>query len=222
MRIEKGTPVKLKTFLGTFKSSKRVEESENYWKLIGESGKVIDDVEINDGRVLVLFNKNLNEFGVENHNPIDNSLWIKKSDLELDNYSIYIKKLEKEILGRTSFMSNAKWFKLFTRIEEEEEEIKIYSAYIKFLLIDRRYKFNFGGFDETGFGDVSELGPFEFKKIEWISVPRKYEKERRNRTEKLASEIIYQPLEKIEKVINSLGQFEYDITEDELKIYGYK
>ncbi|MDQ1160632.1 hypothetical protein QE422_001000 [Chryseobacterium sp. SORGH_AS 447] len=86
MQIRKDTPVKLKTFLGTVKSSKKVEERENYWKLIGERGKVIDDTEINDGRVLVLFSKNLNEFKVENHNPIKNSLWIKKSDLELDHY----------------------------------------------------------------------------------------------------------------------------------------
>lgn len=67
-------------------SSNKVEESENYWKLIGEKGKVIDDTEINNGRVLVLFNNNLNEFGVENHNPINNSLRIKISDLELDYY----------------------------------------------------------------------------------------------------------------------------------------
>lgn len=86
MQIRKDTPVKLKTFLGTVKSSKKVEERENYWKLIGERGKVIDDTEINDERVLVLFDKNLNEFKVENHNPIKNSLWIKKSDLELDHY----------------------------------------------------------------------------------------------------------------------------------------
>lgn len=86
MKIGKDTPVKLKTFLGTVKSSKKVKERENYWKLIGERGKVIDDTEINDGRVLVLFDKNLNEFKVENHNPIKNSLWIKKSDLELDHY----------------------------------------------------------------------------------------------------------------------------------------
>jgi len=220
MRIHKDTPVKLKTFLGTLTPSNRIEERENYWKLIGQSGKVIDDTENGNGRVLVFFNRNLNEFGVENHNPIDNSLWIKKSDLELDNYSIYLKKLEKEILGRTSFMNNTKWFKLFSEIESEQ--IKIQSAYIKFLLTDRKYKFHFSGFDETGFGDVSALGPFKFKEIEWISIPKKYEIERWNRNEKLASEIIYQPLDKIEKAINSLGQFEYDVTEDELKIYGYK
>lgn len=220
MRIIKDTPVILKTFLGKLTPSEKVQEKENYWKLIGEKGKVIDDIEIINGRVLVLFNKNLDEFGIENHNPIKNSLWIKKSDLELDNYSININRLEKEISERTSFMNNTKWFKLFTEIENEK--IKIHSAYIKFLLKDRKYTFHFGGFDETGFGDVSELGPFKFKEIEWILIPEKYEIERWNRNEKLASEIIFQPLEKLEQIINALGQFEYEVTEEGLKIYGYK
>lgn len=220
MRIEKETPVKLRTFLGTLTPLKKIEESENYWKLIGERGKVINDTEFNDGRVLVLFDTNLNELGVEGHNPIDNSLWIKKSDLELDEYSIHLKKLEKEISERTSFMSNTKWFKLFTGIDDKD--IKIQSAYIKFLLTDIKFKLHFGGFNETGFGDVSELGPFKFKEIEWILIPGKYEVERWNRKEKLASEIFLQPLDEIEKMMNLFGQFEYDITEDELKIYGYK
>lgn len=220
MQIKKGTPVKLKTFLGTATASKSIEEREIYWKLIGQSGKVIDDTENGNGRVLVLFNRNLNEFGVENHNPVENSLWIKKSDLELDQYSIHLKKLEKEILGRTSFMNNTKWFKLFSEIENEQYKIK--SAYIKFLLVDRQYKFRFGGFNETGFGDVGELGPFQFKEIEWILIPEKYETERCNRNEKLTAEITIQPLAELEKTINSLGQFEYDITKDGLKIYGYK
>lgn len=220
MQIEKETPVKLRTFLGTLTPLKKIEERENYWKLIGERGKVVNDTEFNDGRVLVLFEKNLDELGIENHNPIDNSLWIKKSDLELDEYSIYLKKLEKEISERSSFMSDTKWFKFFKGIEDKK--IKIQSAYIKFLLTDREFKFHFGGFDETGFGDVSELGPFKFKEIEWILIPEKYEVERWNRKEKLASEIILQPLDQIEKMMHSFGQFEYDITEDELKIYGYK
>lgn len=87
MRFGKGTPVKLKSFLGTLKSGEKVEDRENYWKLIGEKGKVTDQTEIIDGRVLVIFDKNLNEFGVENHNPVKNSLWIKMSDLELDDLS---------------------------------------------------------------------------------------------------------------------------------------
>ena len=72
--IKKNTEVKLKSFLGTLTSEKKIFDDENYWKLIGEKGKVIDNVEINDGRVLVLFNNNLDDFKVINHNPIKNSL----------------------------------------------------------------------------------------------------------------------------------------------------
>ncbi|MDP1800410.1 MAG: hypothetical protein Q8L81_03610 [Bacteroidota bacterium] len=67
----------------TIEPDEEVTDNENYWKLIGEKGKIIDDREINDGRVLVLFENDLNYFGVENHNPVKNSLWIKKSDLKL-------------------------------------------------------------------------------------------------------------------------------------------
>jgi hypothetical protein len=73
----------LKSFLGTVEPMENTSDRENYWKLIGEKGKIIDDREINDGRVLVLFQNNLDDFGLENHNPIKNSLWIKKSDLTM-------------------------------------------------------------------------------------------------------------------------------------------
>jgi len=38
---------------------------------------------MNNGRILVLFDKNLDDFEVENLNPIKNSLWIKKTDLDV-------------------------------------------------------------------------------------------------------------------------------------------
>jgi len=82
-KMKKNTEVRLKSFLGTLTSKKKVFDDENYWKLIGEIGKIIDDVEINDGRVLVLFENNLDDLKVINHNPIKNSLWIKKTDLEI-------------------------------------------------------------------------------------------------------------------------------------------
>jgi hypothetical protein len=39
MNIEKNTAIKLKSFLETLNPEKRINESENYWKLIGEKGK---------------------------------------------------------------------------------------------------------------------------------------------------------------------------------------
>lgn len=64
MHIEKNSSIRMKSFLGTLKSKNEVYERDNYWKLIGEKGKVIDDV--------------------ENHNPIKNSLWMRKIDLEVE------------------------------------------------------------------------------------------------------------------------------------------
>jgi hypothetical protein len=78
----KNSQVILKSFLGTIEPEEEVADYENYWKLIGEKGTIIDDQEVNDGRVLVLFDSNLDDYQVENHNPIKNSLWIKKTDLK--------------------------------------------------------------------------------------------------------------------------------------------
>ncbi|WP_121247189.1 hypothetical protein [Mucilaginibacter phyllosphaerae] len=83
MKFEKGIKVRLKTFSGTLSPKKNVESFNNYWKLIGEKGEVIDDQLYNE-RVLVLFDKNLDQFEVANHNPKINSLWILPTDLELE------------------------------------------------------------------------------------------------------------------------------------------
>jgi hypothetical protein len=82
MKFEINSKIKLKSFLGTINSKKQVAKKDNYWKLIGKKGKIIDIDENNSDRFLVLFDKNLNDFEIENHNPIKNSLWIKKLDLE--------------------------------------------------------------------------------------------------------------------------------------------
>ncbi len=75
--------VKLISFLEKSTAPKITCKTENQWKLIGETGIIIDEVEMNNGRILVLFDKNLDDFDVENLNPIKNSLWIKKMDLEV-------------------------------------------------------------------------------------------------------------------------------------------
>lgn len=69
----------LKTFLGTKDSKKEINSNENYWKLIGQQGHVL---ELGEKRVLVKFNCDIDAFGLENHNPIKNCLWILPSDLD--------------------------------------------------------------------------------------------------------------------------------------------
>jgi hypothetical protein len=224
MKIRKNTPVRLKTFLGTNNPTVEIDKSDDYWKLIGQSGIVINDNLTDKERVLVLFDKDLDDFQLANHNPIRNSLMIKKSDLELDRFGIYKQKLDKEISIRTSYMNNTKWFKLFDQLRQEKLFFSV--AQIKFLISDTANRFSFDKFDSnnftnSGFGDFGG-GPFSFKEIEWISIPRKPEFERRNRDEKLSPKMISQPIDEIEKVMNLLGLFEYDSDEIELKIYGYK
>ena len=81
--MDKNTLIKLKTFQGTSEPSIKVKHRENYWKLIGEKGVVLEDADFNLDKVLVLFEKNLDDFDLENHNPIKKSLYIDKRDLEL-------------------------------------------------------------------------------------------------------------------------------------------
>ena len=54
------------------------ENRENYWKLIGQTGLIVDT---NSQRHLVQFTCDLNSFGLENHNSVKNSLWILHADL---------------------------------------------------------------------------------------------------------------------------------------------
>jgi len=224
MKIRKNTPVRLKSFLGTNNSPNDIDKSDDYWKLIGQIGIVIDDKLADKEKVLVLFDNDLDDFQLANHNPTKNSLMIKKSDLELNRFGIYRQKLDKLSSTRTSYMNNTKWFKLFNQLRQENLFFRV--AQIKFLISDTPSGFSFDQFDvdefdKNGFGDFGG-GPFRFNEIEWIAIPRKPEFERRNRDEKLNPKIISQPIDDIEKVMVLLGHFEYDIDEFELKIYGYK
>ena len=81
--MEKNTLVQLKTFWGTLKPKNKIRNQENYWKLIGEKGIVMADSEFNPNKVLVKFEKNLDDFDLENHNPLKNSLYIDLSDLDV-------------------------------------------------------------------------------------------------------------------------------------------
>jgi hypothetical protein len=160
----------------------------------------------------------LDELKLENHNPIKNAMWIKKSDLELDTNELYERKLRKEISNRPSFMSDTKWFKFFT----ETKKIGIKKIYVKFLL-DREYELHSweDGFYEKGFEDGANP-PFLYRNIEWLRIPKTYEIERWNGNEKLASQLFVQPIEKLRELLDNLGKYEYDIGETEIVIYGYK
>lgn len=76
--------IKLKSFNGLQKSKRKISDDENYWILIGEKGKIIDENNKDfQDRVLVIFYRNLDELNLQNHNPIKNSLYILESDLDI-------------------------------------------------------------------------------------------------------------------------------------------
>lgn len=79
--MNKSSRVILKTFLGKTFSEEDAGTVDDYWKLIGLKGIVIDTGG-KDGRVLVDFEIDLDRYHVANHNPIKNTLWILESDLE--------------------------------------------------------------------------------------------------------------------------------------------
>lgn len=70
----------LNTFFGTKTSMDKVDVREDYWKLIGQPGIILDSP---NNRILIKFECDIDQFELENHNPIKNSLWILRSDLEI-------------------------------------------------------------------------------------------------------------------------------------------
>jgi predicted glycosyltransferase involved in capsule biosynthesis len=81
--MKAGNKVKLISFNGKERPGRPVYNSENYWKLIGETGIVQQDPKENsihasfskERRVLVKFNKNLKDYGLITHNVIENALY---------------------------------------------------------------------------------------------------------------------------------------------------
>ena len=82
--------VLLISFNGSMKPDLGTQPYENYWKLIHQKGIVVQDP-TNEGlykniagenRLLVRFDKSLESLGLECHNRIKNSLWVKVSDLK--------------------------------------------------------------------------------------------------------------------------------------------
>jgi len=73
--------VRLKSFNGKLQAPRGTIQEENYWKLIGHCGNIIEPRN-ERGRVLVKFDHSVCSLGLACHNPIANSLYILESDLE--------------------------------------------------------------------------------------------------------------------------------------------
>jgi hypothetical protein len=84
-----GDKVRLVQFDGLGVAPRNTWNHENYWKLLGETGVVAAVVEqrrsgiaVQEPRVLIIFDKNMSQLGLECHNETPNALWILASDLE--------------------------------------------------------------------------------------------------------------------------------------------
>jgi hypothetical protein len=87
--FEKNSRVILKTFQNTTIAPSDTDESENYWKLIGLTGKVASDekkvhpaFKDKGERVIVEFDEDIKSYGLHSHNEIPNTIWLFVSDLE--------------------------------------------------------------------------------------------------------------------------------------------
>ena len=121
------------------------------------------------------------------------------------------------ISAKTSYMNNAKWLKFIEIFEAQNfRETKI-----KFLSEDKIYPFhNFGVVEDTYCDCMT--GAFHYKEIEWIFIPKQYEIERFNRTEKLASSYRENPIEQFVQSLEQKGKFFFEIDKKGITIFGYK
>ncbi len=87
--MKPGARVKLVTFDGGSMAPADTIPTENYWRLIGSLGTLVesDDERAHftssgpDARVCVEFDCDVQGLGLEAHNPVKNSLWLRVSDL---------------------------------------------------------------------------------------------------------------------------------------------
>ena len=83
MSIKIGDRVILSLFNGTETAEDLVSPANNYWKLIGGHGVVVEDVQSFslEDRLLVKFDTQISNLGLACHNESTNALWILRSDL---------------------------------------------------------------------------------------------------------------------------------------------
>ena len=130
--------------------------------------------------------------------------------------------LEKEIAKYSySCMSNAKWRKLFSVVNESN--LKLAHCVWKLVGEDEPKNGFVPDYDSLGdnyVGDCGTLnGPFEFKLIEWLLIPYKFGF---RPYESAPIQYKTQELSHVIEQLYSLGQFEIERNEDGIKIYGYK
>lgn len=120
-----------------------------------------------------------------------------------------------------SFMSNAKWRRFFKVVNVETIELNMCTW--KLVNEENPLPGHLPDYQHLGddyVGDCGALnGPFPFQLIEWLFIPAKHGYQP---YDKAPMQYESQNLEDIRTKIDSLGLFEYEKTDEGLKIFGYK
>lgn len=127
----------------------------------------------------------------------------------------------------SSFMSNAKWKKLFLKLSENKDIVC--KCFIKDIFDDNLHEIeipsaeNFlNTFHDKGIKDVTTGGSLTFKQIEYLEFPTQWAITREMRGQILEPHKFTQDLLQIRKILHEVGQLEIELNEDKLVIYGYK
>jgi hypothetical protein len=118
-------------------------------------------------------------------------------------------------------MSNSKWKKLFSVINEKN--LKLTTCVWK--LIDENMPTpgrvpDLKMLGEDYVGDCGALNaPFEYNRIEWLLIPSKFSF---RPYEHAPIQYNFQDIGQIKEQIDNIGKYEYEISEEGIKIFGYK
>ena len=120
-----------------------------------------------------------------------------------------------------SCMSDAKWRKFFQVVNQATIHLNMCTW--KLVNEVRPRPGHLPDYRQLGddyVGDCGALnGPFEFRTIEWLLIPAKHGYQD---YDKAPVQYIEQNLDEIQKHIDAIGHFEYEICDQGLKVFGYK
>ncbi|MCR9412915.1 hypothetical protein NB471_10125 [Vibrio alginolyticus] len=129
--------------------------------------------------------------------------------------------LDKVIENRfsVSLMSNSKWRKVFTVLDVPELMLK--QCYWKFVDNDDEFLGWFTKSDELMEKYVGDYGsgPFAYKRIEWLEIPKVGKP---SGYENVPFKHWHQDIDGALSILNSIGQFDTELTGRGLRIYGFR
>ena len=115
----------------------------------------------------------------------------------------------------SKYMNDAKWLDLFDTLSENLDEF-----YVEYKLV------NSNDINSSSF-IVSDMPPFFiepiiYKEVEWIRFPSQYTQTINRRESRKYEKVFSQDIKQIEELIKSVGKFELDLGNTEIKLYAYK